>query len=947
MSSSPQKSASQVDTAFAERQPQQRAVASPESRSSIDVMHVLHGEAGNRAVTQALGAGGPLAPDVLAEMEERFGADFGEVRVHDDTQAHRSATSLAAKAYTYGNDIVFNANRFAPHGREGRRLLAHELAHVVQQRRGGHAPVGNPDAFHERAADNAADTAVRGRAHIDVGGETAVGIARTTDEEQERNRRAERKFRQSQRDATAEQTMPVLPDSSVLDREREAREREERIRKTPQGRGASSKFLGGQAERATPWALAEINRNIFPVAGPGTPIDVSRPTTIFTPTGPMDVEGGIDLYVHSWPTVMAGLVEQKFSDPSGKYPKEVFEKASAIANNLIKNMEHAEEVFDAAERGEDFNATKKHGSPQPLQNGPYTFPPGFRAAHKAALEALQNKQKLPEGFVIILTNTGGTQNKIGKEHVERLLKQFKDPDYVKHLLEHTQIWDTRPGKQEIKNALDDLTLEAKATLTKAEKKKTSAEAKKVKAKASPVPSKKTPSKEIGPKKVNKKSAVSPAGTVPVFGESLENLPEKTPTTPAPQPIEPGGPSEVTMDSEQGGLPPPVGKQDKTGRGGADTGGSQAPAKISVNPPTVHSEQTEGSLGGPSSGKIGDIGKTKGNEPFEMPKNMLEQPGVKARVGMPDVTPVAPVALSPVGDAAAGAAQLLIEVETALQHEAVVRDARRAGSLRTFRWWLQRGVVPPARGVTDRWFRQDESETSLQEILKGAEEGQFQGIEIGPKIAPDQLEIFEKWVKANIHSWDDFYFHFMSNEDGGVQWNGKWQVTSWVWGDWFPANVSKELIEDDRISAFMEPIRLQIFTQTQKEIESRGHNRESIGKLGETKIVGVRRFRKGSGNLYSPVTNELLMYWNQWGEFKPVFYEVAGMAVPEGYTLVSGADLPTYAAIHDVRARAYEQHATPTIGEARFDQVRPFTGWVPINIPVVLVETDSLVDASKR
>jgi outer membrane protein OmpA-like peptidoglycan-associated protein len=67
-------------------------------------------------------------------MEARFGHDFSRVRVHTDPTAARSARAVHALAYTVGSDIAFDAGRYAPDTGAGRRLLAHELAHVVQQR---------------------------------------------------------------------------------------------------------------------------------------------------------------------------------------------------------------------------------------------------------------------------------------------------------------------------------------------------------------------------------------------------------------------------------------------------------------------------------------------------------------------------------------------------------------------------------------------------------------------------------------------------------------------------------------------------------------------------------------------------------------------------------------------------------------------------------------------
>ncbi len=75
----------------------------------------------------------PLDPAVRAEMEMRFGYDFSHVRVHTDGQAAASARDVNANAYTVGHNVVFGAGRFAPETHEGRRLIAHELTHVVQQ----------------------------------------------------------------------------------------------------------------------------------------------------------------------------------------------------------------------------------------------------------------------------------------------------------------------------------------------------------------------------------------------------------------------------------------------------------------------------------------------------------------------------------------------------------------------------------------------------------------------------------------------------------------------------------------------------------------------------------------------------------------------------------------------------------------------------------------------
>jgi Domain of unknown function (DUF4157) len=108
------------------------------------------------AVSTTLAAAGrPLDAAARGWAEERFGHSFASVRVHDDAQARRSAAAVGARAYTVGSHVVFGAGGIDTHSLEGRRLLAHELAHVVQQRgarpllqrqaQGGAAPGGKTD----------------------------------------------------------------------------------------------------------------------------------------------------------------------------------------------------------------------------------------------------------------------------------------------------------------------------------------------------------------------------------------------------------------------------------------------------------------------------------------------------------------------------------------------------------------------------------------------------------------------------------------------------------------------------------------------------------------------------------------------------------------------------------------------------------------------------------
>ena len=88
---------------------------------------------GDGAVRAAASGGVPLAQELRSYFEPRFGHDFGQVRIHADNSAAQAARAVQARAYTVGSDVVFGAGQYAPATTQGRRLLAHELTHVVQQ----------------------------------------------------------------------------------------------------------------------------------------------------------------------------------------------------------------------------------------------------------------------------------------------------------------------------------------------------------------------------------------------------------------------------------------------------------------------------------------------------------------------------------------------------------------------------------------------------------------------------------------------------------------------------------------------------------------------------------------------------------------------------------------------------------------------------------------------
>jgi hypothetical protein len=130
------------------------------------------------------GGGSPLPTTVRADMEQQLGADFGDVRVHDGGAAAASASAVNAKAYTVGSDVVFNNGAYQPDSDDGRRTLAHELTHVVQQRSGpvegsptgDGVAVSHPQDRFEREAEATASS---------LGPVAAVPAQRQAEEEEE------------------------------------------------------------------------------------------------------------------------------------------------------------------------------------------------------------------------------------------------------------------------------------------------------------------------------------------------------------------------------------------------------------------------------------------------------------------------------------------------------------------------------------------------------------------------------------------------------------------------------------------------------------------------------------------------------------------------------------------------------------------------------------------
>lgn len=140
----------------------QRRAAPPEALSDV-FSHWSEAQPGRRQA----GAGASLPTSIQARFERSLGTDLGGVRLHTDAAADRSAQALQARAFTHGQDVYFGAGQYDPASAEGQELLAHEVAHTVQQR-GAPAvqhklEVSQPGDALEQEADQAAESMMTGR----------------------------------------------------------------------------------------------------------------------------------------------------------------------------------------------------------------------------------------------------------------------------------------------------------------------------------------------------------------------------------------------------------------------------------------------------------------------------------------------------------------------------------------------------------------------------------------------------------------------------------------------------------------------------------------------------------------------------------------------------------------------------------------------------------------
>ncbi len=143
---------------------------------------VVASDSVSNQIQSTKGSGNAMHETTKSFMESRFGTDFSNVNIHTGNDASQLSNQLNAQAFTVGNDIYFNEGKYVPESKEGKQLLAHELAHVVQQIGGSGrpAPEVDPSAPHEQDAHAAAVSVGMGFQNIRVTCSTGVGLARAT-----------------------------------------------------------------------------------------------------------------------------------------------------------------------------------------------------------------------------------------------------------------------------------------------------------------------------------------------------------------------------------------------------------------------------------------------------------------------------------------------------------------------------------------------------------------------------------------------------------------------------------------------------------------------------------------------------------------------------------------------------------------------------------------------
>jgi Domain of unknown function (DUF4157) len=419
-----------------------------ERPSGYHAILALQRSVGNQAVGEMLqvlaGPGQPLGAATRDVMGERFGTDFSDVRTHNDAQANASARAVGAVAYTSGQHIVFGPGAFSLNERRSGALLAHELAHVVQQSRGGDATVaGSADTSLEAEAESAAKGFLQGVSQIPIHGSAAPGLARAPKmpEDEDEKKRAS----QATMTAVTQRPKVVKPLESPV-------------------HVVSNKDKGRKAKGVLGEAGVPLERYAGPdwnVFGGGSETASSRANlarqSSHDKRAGREGTAGFDFLAQNVKTDLLVIGEQKATKGNE------FTKTTAITTSLESNLAHTVKVL---QKQIDSGAVKEPTEIARLQKTIERL--------QATEAAVKNRQELPEGVVFELTNVRGEGKQIGKQHLDLLAKKYgKNPAFVEHLLSRTFVRDPELAKSRVRDpggehgpAVDPDAVPAKDILTK-------------------------------------------------------------------------------------------------------------------------------------------------------------------------------------------------------------------------------------------------------------------------------------------------------------------------------------------------------------------------------------------------------------------------------------------------------------------------------------------------
>ena len=279
-------------------------VPSSDDHVHVQTMHVPGGGSsqkvgGHSGVHEALNSPGrPLDPSTRAFMESRFGDDFSNVRVRTDARATQSARALNALAYTVGSDLVFGTGQYAPHTDTGKRLLAHELTHVLQQRGNGGSgfvfrqtePAAQPPNQDERSDSGDASASLQA-----VIAEIEQGLSRATQylsskeptpEELQLTAAMTGQLQRLRQVADGDNDALKLKALESFSSERRS-QADEQLAAARQSTGASSTSTNGQVQRQACENSSPIEGMLFrqpaPVIPPAAPPPPPPPLTLVPP----------------------------------------------------------------------------------------------------------------------------------------------------------------------------------------------------------------------------------------------------------------------------------------------------------------------------------------------------------------------------------------------------------------------------------------------------------------------------------------------------------------------------------------------------------------------------------------------------------------------------------------------------------------------------------------